>query len=431
MNNIKCLHPRIIVNPQLPQLLFKHRNYYFKGKKYYFASRNQFTSENFIWAKFSLRFNDISFEDVENCFVFSVSTGETFPIYFVVPCGKCDICRDKKSNSFVERCFLESQVYDCLPWFVTLTYDNKNLPTDGVSVRDCQLFLKRLRINLQRSGFSFRIRYFLCSEYGHLKGRPHYHLILWNINVKDIVNYKKVRGIIQSSWSKGFVCCRPVNLANDKAFYYTCKYMRKLSDVPIGSNKCFSLSSRRNGGIGAPYIDAISSELRSSMNTHFKIKDRFTGKIKDLHFSTYVLNRVFPSFCRSCCKEFRDCITDFSIYVKNLYGTVFYDNYRVTELYFRNVFPDVFQFNLSKSYLSKEYRLSPFECCNILDSCIITFNKLFDKIINKYKSFNFIRELDRKRRVFLSKLIPFGVEYDAKFLSFSVQVPTLTPYEVL
>jgi len=58
--------------------------------------------------------------------------------------------------------------------FLTLTYDDEHLPKDWcVSIRELQLFLKRLR----RAGFD--LRYLACGEYGEKNQRPHYHAILF------------------------------------------------------------------------------------------------------------------------------------------------------------------------------------------------------------------------------------------------------------
>lgn len=63
--------------------------------------------------------------------------------------------------------------------FVTLTYDDENLPVDG-SLRksDFVAFAKRLR---HRRG---RLRYYHVGEYGKL-GRPHYHAILFGCGFPD------------------------------------------------------------------------------------------------------------------------------------------------------------------------------------------------------------------------------------------------------
>ena len=73
------------------------------------------------------------------------------PVYLkekniIVPCGKCFYCRRKYILMWSLRLQHELITYDNKAVFVTLTYDNENLPPDkSVSVRDVQLFVKRLR----------------------------------------------------------------------------------------------------------------------------------------------------------------------------------------------------------------------------------------------------------------------------------------------
>lgn len=83
------------------------------------------------------------------------------------------------SRDWATRISHEAQLYDQNS-FLTLTYDNDHLPPDlSVSKREMQLFLKRLRQEVERS-FSKQVRFFGCGEYGSESLRPHYHLILFN-----------------------------------------------------------------------------------------------------------------------------------------------------------------------------------------------------------------------------------------------------------
>lgn len=66
--------------------------------------------------------------------------------------------------------------------FVTLTYDEQNVPQDySVTKRDLQLFFKKLRKSLRGK----KIRYLACGEYGDQTLRPHYHLLLFNHSFPD------------------------------------------------------------------------------------------------------------------------------------------------------------------------------------------------------------------------------------------------------
>lgn len=71
--------------------------------------------------------------------------GECIPLYILVPCGKCLLCRDKKAKDMATRATCETAAAEYPPLFVTLTYEDNYLPEDGVNKRDVQLFLKRFR----------------------------------------------------------------------------------------------------------------------------------------------------------------------------------------------------------------------------------------------------------------------------------------------
>lgn len=114
-----------------------------------------------------------------------------------VPCGKCIGCRLDYSRQWADRCMLELQYHDSA-YFVTLTYDDAHVPTHwypdpdtgdafpslSLDKRDLQLFLKRLRA---RTGQ--KIRFFGCGEYGTHTFRPHYHIILFGLQLDDLVPF--------------------------------------------------------------------------------------------------------------------------------------------------------------------------------------------------------------------------------------------------
>lgn len=135
-----------------------------------------------------------------------------------LPCGKCIGCRLERSKVWAIRCAHEASLHtnNC---FITLTYDNDNLPADGSLTKPhWQQFMKNLRKRLvpknpfsprppndatdpdlieQRVQFDLfqekhRISFYMCGEYGQDQeaaklgfdrlGRPHFHAILFNFN---------------------------------------------------------------------------------------------------------------------------------------------------------------------------------------------------------------------------------------------------------
>ena len=97
-----------------------------------------------------------------------------------IPCGQCIGCRLERSRQWAVRCMHEATLYtdNC---FLTLTYNNDNLPANGSLVkRDLTLFFKRLR---KRYGAG--VRYYACGEYGEQYCRPHFHVCLFNLDFSD------------------------------------------------------------------------------------------------------------------------------------------------------------------------------------------------------------------------------------------------------
>lgn len=106
----------------------------------------------------------------------------------LVGCGRCTGCRIQKAQEWAIRCTHEASMYDANS-FITLTYADENLPDNySVSVREWQLFMKRLRFV-----YPEKIRFFACGEYGEKTFRPHYHALIFNCEFNDKSYYKTER----------------------------------------------------------------------------------------------------------------------------------------------------------------------------------------------------------------------------------------------
>ena len=67
-------------------------------------------------------------------------------------------------------------------WFVTLTYNHEEIPTNGsLRPQDLQRFFKALRRDRPPKSLS----YFGCGEYGETSQRPHYHAVLFGLDLLD------------------------------------------------------------------------------------------------------------------------------------------------------------------------------------------------------------------------------------------------------
>lgn len=167
-----------------------------------------------------------------------------------VPCGKCVGCQLDRSREWALRCMLEASKYKKNA-FVTLTYDNEHLPMNGQLQDDLygeqvtdesptlvkkhpQDFIKRLRSRLKYDYDHDGLRVFYCGEYGSDRGRPHYHLLLFNLPDQLIFRpsgFKSHSGlnlysipVIEDCWNYGFVVIGDVTW---ESCAYTARYILK------------------------------------------------------------------------------------------------------------------------------------------------------------------------------------------------------------
>ncbi len=193
-----------------------------------------------------------------------------------VPCGQCIGCRLERSRQWAVRIMHESKLYDdnC---FLTLTYNDKNLPADGgLNVVHFQKFMKRLRKKYAPK----KIRFYHAGEYGDDNGRPHYHACLFNINFQDKTLWKKHEGgsifisdELDNTWQKGFATIGELtfNSAAYVARYITKKQngayakfyyesVNRNTGEIIQIKPEYSTMSRRPG-IGKAFFDEFKEEI--------------------------------------------------------------------------------------------------------------------------------------------------------------------------
>lgn len=168
------------------------------------------------------------------------------------PCGKCPPCVKRRISGWSFR-LLQEDKRALSSIFVTLTYDDKNVPftQSGLMTlqkQDVQKFFKRLRKN-----FSHPIKYYACGEYGTLNNRPHYHAIIFNASHEAIAKAWKLNDHWIGDIHYGDVSGASVG--------YTLKYMCKPRKIPIDSfddrSSEFALMSK---GLGENYISKKSNK---------------------------------------------------------------------------------------------------------------------------------------------------------------------------
>lgn len=104
----------------------------------------------------------------------------------MLPCGRCVGCRLDYAASWEVRIMHEAKCWDDNCW-ITLTYDDEHVPSDGSLQyrRDFQPFMKRLRKRYAPR----TVRFFCAGEYGDALGRPHFHVVLFNLAFREDRKY--------------------------------------------------------------------------------------------------------------------------------------------------------------------------------------------------------------------------------------------------
>lgn len=223
-------------------------------------------------------------EKKELVFSLSKALEHGAPHPLMIPCGQCIGCRLDYSRQWANRCLLEAS-YHRNSWFATITFDDFHVPKSfgcdpatgeviqdapvmTLTKRDWQLFMKRLRFNTGQ-----QIRFFMSGEYGTNTLRPHYHALLFGLELTDLVPYKNSpqgypyfnSPTLDKCWtdengeSKGYIV---VGKLTWETCAYTARYILKKHKGPgaqdayamAGLMPEFSLMSRRPG-IARQYYD--------------------------------------------------------------------------------------------------------------------------------------------------------------------------------
>ena len=186
------------------------------------------------------------------------------------PCGRCYSCIARKTSNMSFRLMQQDKVSQT-SYFLTLTYaDNKACKTrNGYMVlhkKHIQDFFKKVRrVHDRRGKLGLEIKYFAVGEYGGKFARPHYHAIIFNLELDLFLSQKQIKAIKSGvtpldgkfnyqikQWEYGHITVGQVSGAS---IGYTLKYLSKPSRIPMHRNDDripeFTLSSN---GLGLAYL---------------------------------------------------------------------------------------------------------------------------------------------------------------------------------
>ena len=204
-----------------------------------------------------------------------------------VACGQCTACRINHKLRWMGRMALEQRYgFPGMPGaFITLTYDDDNLPQDGsVSRKDLKVFLDDMRRNIGTTE-----RYFAVAEYGELSFRPHYHIIHFGAFGNDA--WSK---IYANCWKKGIIDVRSAEGA--VASYVTGYVTKKLDQGHQAALEERGLapeffSQSRRPPLGDTGLTAIANQLNTNAGARLIAEHGFP---RGFHLS----GRYYPFFRR-------------------------------------------------------------------------------------------------------------------------------------
>lgn len=204
-------------------------------------------------------------------------------------CGQCMPCRINRRRLWTGRLLLEARQHASSS-FVTLTYDEEEVPDDGsLRPEDTQRFLKRLRKLVP-----VQLRYFLVGEYGDVTWRPHYHAALFGLPSQLL--YLDSNGAVRcdaigKAWPFGFYQVGEIN-AQSAAYLagYTVKKLTREKDNEErlkGRRPEFARMSLRPG-IGAGATKAIGEYLST------RVGSRAVAAAGDIPGAVRYAGRMYP-----------------------------------------------------------------------------------------------------------------------------------------
>lgn len=179
-------------------------------------------------------------------------------------CGQCYPCIQRRASGWSYRLMKEGEVAD-LSLFVTLTYNTDNVPITKRGFmsldRDKKVwskkknkmvfkgshltnFFKKLRKLTGKS-----IRYYAVGEYGGKTYRPHYHIILYNAEIQNVIDaWTNDNGHPLGDCHFGTV--------EGASIGYVLKYITKHKQIPLHDNDDrVPEYCRMSKGLGANYIN--------------------------------------------------------------------------------------------------------------------------------------------------------------------------------
>lgn len=254
-----------------------------------------------------------------------VQTGERYVEEFIImPCKQCMECRLQYSRDWASRMMLEAMYHEH-SYMITLTYDEQHVPVSyypdpdtgeaypALSLRksDVQDYFKRLRRRIDYHDLGGKIRYYVAGEYGERTHRPHYHAVVFGLDLTgDFEPLRKSKSgnpvyysqLIQDTWGLGLTA---VTECNWHSCAYVARYVtKKLSGdykdfyATYNIEPEFSLQSRKPG-IAREYYDEHKDQIYTTDEIFLALPEG-AKKIKPVAYYDRLYDLEQPEIVAAC-----------------------------------------------------------------------------------------------------------------------------------
>lgn len=209
----------------------------------------------------------------------------------VVACTRCQVCRRNRVSDFVGRGLAEKQT-SALTVSLTLTYrEGCGSKSASLYYDDVQRMLKRLR----KDGYA--VRYICAGEFGTLKGRAHWHMVLFFKDKCPEVEYNS--RVDWKYWPYGHTFWR---LGDRNGIRYVLKYILKDEESvrrlavskkpPLGYELFMDMAdtmvAQRLPMRSPEYSIAGESYFDRTKNQFVHVKFWLQGRMREMFFERYV-----------------------------------------------------------------------------------------------------------------------------------------------
>lgn len=206
----------------------------------------------------------------------------------LVPCHSCWQCRSNRINDWVGRCIAERETA-VASTVVTLTYGGGDTPQSRfLRKSDITQYMKAIR------NAGHKVRHFAVGEYGSLKGRAHWHIVLfW----QSPMPHRDMRKMVDDEfWPHGHTLW---DEADGASIRYVMKYINKDISDNAAQN---ALSMSKKPMLGTDFFYDLAGRYVDSglspQKPYYKFKDvlDLSGKPQLYYMPPLVCERFIAMF---------------------------------------------------------------------------------------------------------------------------------------